>query len=115
MMDDNGENVMKCLICGEKTNNRLLCEKHIGGVDACLQYLTVHNCNSFKQKIGELEGVCEFHLLCAPIKKALKHEILINGNIGHVVCPYAGINLGKVIYSEVSEEEIRSNYPECLG
>lgn len=58
-----GENVMKCLICGEKTNNTLLCEKHIG-VDACLKYLTVHNCMTFEQKIGEPEGICKYRLKC---------------------------------------------------
>ena len=84
------------------------------GVDACLQYLTVHNCNSFKQKEGEPQGICKHYLLCKPIKEALKHEILISSNIGHVVCPYAEMNLSKAIYSEVNEEEIRSNYPECL-
>jgi len=105
--------VMKCLICGEKTDKSILCEKHIG-VDTCLPYLTVHNCSSFKQKNGEPEGICEYYLLCAPIKKALKREILMSGNLGHVICPHAAENLGKAIYSEVSEEEIRSNYPECL-
>lgn len=104
---------MKCLICGEKTNNKLLCGKHTS-VEHCLLYLTVHTCNSFKQKKGEPQGVCEFHLLCEPIKKALKHEALINPNLGHVVCPYAEMNLSKVIYSEVSDEEIKSNYPECI-
>lgn len=105
---------MKCLICGEKTDKSILCSKHIG-VDACLQYLTVHNCNSFKQKQGEPQGTCEFYLLCAPIKQALKHEILMSGNIGHVICPHAAMNLGNAIYSDVSEEDIRKNYPECLG
>jgi hypothetical protein len=104
---------MKCLICGEKTNSMLLCQKHLG-VDACLPYLTVHNCSSFKQKEGEDEGVCERYLLCAPIKKALKHEVLISGNIGHVVCPYAAVNLTKAICSQVKAEEIVSNYRECL-
>jgi hypothetical protein len=104
---------MKCLVCGEKANERLLCPKHMG-VDTCLQYLTVHNCNSFVQKKGEPQGVCEHYLLCTPIRKALKHEILMSGNLGHVVCPYAEMNLSKAIYSEVSEEEIKSNYPECL-
>jgi hypothetical protein len=104
---------MKCLICGEKTNKSILCAKHIG-VDACLQYLTVHNCNSFKQKEGEPVGICEHYLLCKPIKMALKHEILMSGNIGHVICPHAAMNLGKAIYSGISEEEIRKNYPECL-
>lgn len=103
---------MKCLICGENTEKKLLCPKH-KGVDTRLRYLTVHICNSFKQKEGEAEGVCEHYLLCTPIKKALKHEILM-GNLGHVVCPHAAINLSKAVYSEVSEEEIRSNYPECL-
>jgi hypothetical protein len=104
---------LKCLICGAKTENSILCSKHIG-VDVPLQYLTVHTCNSFKQKKGDAEGICEFYLLCAPIKKALKHEILMSGNLGHVICPHASMNLGKIIYSDVSEEEIRSNYPECL-
>lgn len=104
---------MKCLICGEKTNKRLLCSKHMG-VDTYLQYLTVHNCNSFKQKKGEPQGVCEHYLLCTPIKRALEREILMDSNIGHVVCPHAEMNLSKIIYSEVSEKEIRSNYPECL-
>jgi len=111
---DNGEQfIMKCLICGERTEKKLLCPKHMG-VDARLQYLTVHYCNSFKQKKGEPEGVCEFYLLCEPIKKALKHEILMSSNIGHIVCPHAEMNLNRAVYSEVSEEEIRSNYPECL-
>lgn len=104
---------MKCLICGEKTDRSLLCPKHIG-VDACLPYLTVHNCQSFKQKKGEAQGICEFCLQCAPIKKALKHEILMNSNIGHVICPYAAENLAQAMYSGVNEEAIRSNYPECL-
>jgi hypothetical protein len=106
--------VMKCLICGEKTDKTLLCKKHMDGVDACLPYLTVHICNSFMQKEGELQGVCENYLLCTPIKKALKREILMNDSIGHVVCPHAGMNLSKIIYSEISEDEIRNNYPECL-
>lgn len=105
--------IMKCLICGEKTNLRLLCSKHIG-VDACLQYLTVHTCNSFKQKEEEPVGICEHYLLCKPIKMALKHEILFDSNIGHIVCPHVRINLGKANYSEVNEKEVRSNYPECL-
>jgi hypothetical protein len=104
---------MKCLICGAKTNNRLLCGKHTG-VDQCLPYLTVHNCQSFTQKKGEPEGVCQNHLLCEPIKRALKHEALINQNLGHVVCPHAGMNLSKAVYSEVNEEEVKSNYPECI-
>jgi len=83
------------------------------GIDTRLKYLTVHNCNSFKQKKGEPQGICEHYLMCAPIKKALIHEILM-GNIGHVVCPHADMNLSKIVYSEVSEEEIKSNYPECL-
>ena len=61
------------------------------------------------------EGIMQQrYLLCEPIKRALKHEILMSGNIGHVICPHAAENLGKAIYSDVSEEEIRSNYPECL-
>lgn len=104
---------MKCLICGEKTNNKILCSKHIG-VDACLQYLTVHNCSSFKQKKEEAEGICEYNLVCTPIKEALKHKILLSSNLGHVICPHASMNLAKVMYSDLSEDEIRGNYPECL-
>ena len=104
---------MKCLICGEKTEKMLLCPKHIG-VDTRLQYLTIHNCSSFKQKEGEFGGMCQHYLSCAPIKKALKHEILMSSNIGHVVCPYASINLSKAVYSKVNKEEIGPNYPECL-
>jgi len=104
---------MKCLICGEKTKNKLLCEKHASLGD-CLPYLTFHICRSFAQKKGEPEGVCEFHLLCEPIKRALKREVLIDRNIGHVICPHAQINLGKAIYLKVSEVEIKNNYPECL-
>jgi hypothetical protein len=105
---------MKCLICGEKTNNQILCGKHTG-VDNCLPYLKVHICQSFMQKKGGPEGVCQNRLLCAPIKRALKHEILFNSNLGHVICPHAATNLREIVYSEVNAEEIKSNYPECLG
>jgi len=104
---------VKCLICGAKTSKRVLCSKH-AGVDIPLQYLSVHTCNSFKQKDGDAQGICEYYLSCAPIKKALKREILMSGNLGHVICPHASTNLGKIIYSDVGEEEIRENYPECL-
>lgn len=104
---------MKCLICGEKTAKKILCSKHLG-VDIPLQYLSVHTCTSFKQKDREAQGICEHYLLCTPIKKALKRDFLMSGNLGHVICPHASMNLSKIIYSDVSEEEIRSNYPECL-
>ena len=104
---------MKCLICKEKTDSKILCSKHLG-VDTRLPYLSTHICNSFMQKDGEMEGVCTNYLLCAPIKKALKHEMLVNASLGHVICPHASINLSKIIYSAFSEEEIRANYPEYL-
>lgn len=104
---------MKCLICGERTDKSILCGKHTG-VDACLKTMTVHACNSFKQKVGEMDGTCENYLLCAPIKSALKHEMLVTRDLGHVVCPHASTNLSKIIYSDVTEEQIKGNYRECL-
>jgi hypothetical protein len=105
---------MKCVICGEKTDERILCSKHTG-VDACLETMAIHTCGSFKQKAGEMEGTCENYLLCAPIKSALKHEMLVTHGLGHVICPRASTNLSKIIYSDTTEDQIKNNYPECLG
>jgi len=83
-------------------------------VDSRLPYLTVHICQSFTQQSGEMEGVCQNRLLCEPIKRALNYQVLFNKSLGHVICPHAATNLSKTVYSEVSEEEIKANYPECL-
>jgi hypothetical protein len=48
------------------------------------------------------------------MKRALNHEVLFNKSLGHVICPHAATNLSKAVYSEVSEEEIKANYPKCL-
>lgn len=103
---------LKCLICGEKTDKRILCPKHMNA-DFSLRFLVANNCNSFMQKDGDMQGVCKWHLSCKPIKNALKHEVLLN-NLGHVVCPYASTNLSKIMYSDLNEDEIRNNYPECF-
>ena len=104
---------MKCLICGEKTDKRILCERHIG-VDACLQTMTVHTCQSFAQKSGEQTGVCGNYLLCNPIKSSLKHEPFVTRGLGHIICPYATMNIRKIVNSEFTDDEIRGNYRECL-
>jgi hypothetical protein len=52
--------------------------------------------------------------MCDPIKRALKNEPLIVPNLGHVICPYAYVNLSRVINGEFTQEEIRKNYKECI-
>ena len=104
--------IMKCLICSEKSDDRLLCSKHIG-VDLPLRYLSAHTCHSFKQKEGKMKGFCDHYLLCAPIKKALQNEFIFN-NLGHLICPYASLNLSQAIYGKFTKEEIQNNYPECI-
>jgi hypothetical protein len=105
---------MKCLICGEKTESSILCQKH-NNVDSCLKVMTVHTCGSFSQKTGEETGICENYLLCAPIKSALKHEPFITSGLGHIICPYPSQNLRKAIKSDLSENELSGNYRECKG
>jgi hypothetical protein len=106
------EQCMKCLICSENSGERILCRKHTG-TDAPLRLLTAYSCNSFSQKKDAVNGICEHFLLCAPIKKALQGESLFN-NLGHVTCPYSSINLAQAIYSKFTQDQIRSNYPECI-
>jgi hypothetical protein len=104
---------MKCLVCGEPTDKNILCRKHIG-VDGCLESMTVHTCGSFRQKSDEIDGTCVNCLSCAPIKSALKHEIFVKHGLGHIICPYASINLAKIIYSDIKPEQFKENYSECL-
>ncbi|TFH06558.1 MAG: hypothetical protein E4H14_10585 [Candidatus Thorarchaeota archaeon] len=66
------------------------------------------------QQEGEMDGVCRNLLLCEPLKRALKSEPLIVPGIGHVVCPYPGINLSMILNREYSEEQLAKNYKECL-
>lgn len=63
---------------------------------------------------GEIKGVCQNVLFCAPIKKALKKESLIEPSIGHVICPYPYINLMYILYRTFSKEDLERNYSECF-
>ena len=65
-------------------------------------------------RVNKDSYVWDFATGSAGLLVAAMNEMLIDDNIRHVVYPHAEINLGEVIYSEISEEEIRSNYPECL-
>jgi hypothetical protein len=105
---------MKCLICGAKTNKKILCNKHMRETDSFALSLTNHTCGSFFQRKNDVIGICQNNLLCEPIKRALKGETLIAPNSGHVVCPYPTINLIKIVYRDLEENEIKQNYPECL-
>lgn len=105
---------MKCINCGEKTDeNQIVCAK-CKSVDRCRHFLMAHVCGSFRQMENAEKGACANFLLCEPIKKALKSEALIAPNIGHVICPHAGINLAKAVYGQFTEEILKTNYPECL-
>lgn len=87
---------MKCVNCGEKTDkNQIICAK-CRGVDSCLHFLTAHVCGSFMQVENDVEGSCRWFLDCEPIKRALKSEALIDSHLGHVICPYASVNLSSL-------------------
>lgn len=104
---------MKCVSCGNKTRgNHLVCPK-CSGIESHLQFLEAHKCGSFFQIEGEAQGTCRNALMCEPIKRALKNEPLIDPQIGHVFCPYASINLYRIIHSEFDKHELR-NYTECV-
>lgn len=105
---------MRCLVCGEKTEKKVLCKKHIRDTDSLALYVTGHTCHSFFQIKDGVPGMCQNHLLCEPIKRALKGEILIVPNLGHVVCPHPTINLADFVYGKIEEKDIKQNYPECL-
>ena len=66
------------------------------------------------QKVGELNGLCQNYLLCAPIKSALKNEALMTRGLGHVICPYAIVNINRAKNTQLSEQQAKANYPECL-
>lgn len=104
---------MKCLICGTKTNRRILCKKHVGNTEARSKYLSAHVCTSFLPREGHNSGLCKNNLMCEPIKMALKEQPFFN-NLGHVVCKYPSINVYDAMHREVDEKEIDGKYPECL-
>lgn len=105
---------MKCVNCGSKTDgNRIVCRR-CSGVDRPYNYMKIHKCGSFTQMKDSEKGVCNIFYLCQPIKKALKNEALIDPNLGHVICPYARINLKKIISGKLSEELLKQNYKECI-
>ena len=83
-------------------------------VDAYVKFLEAHICRSFMQKKGEMKGICQNVLLCEPIKKALKNEMLIAPSIGHVVCPYPRINLGYIVYRTFDKKDLERSYSECF-
>ncbi|MBU7045388.1 MAG: hypothetical protein HXS54_03040 [Theionarchaea archaeon] len=105
---------MKCINCGKDTDEgKVVCQGCLG-VDRYDKFLRIHVCNSFIQMESEVEGVCQYVLLCAPIKKALESEALIVPFQGHIVCPYPGINLGYILYKKFSRENLEKNYSEYL-
>lgn len=108
---------MTCINCGKKTEEgKIVCESCMN-VDRHIKYLEVHTCGSFVPMEGELEGICQNVLSCAPIKKALKNEPLIVPSLGHVVCPHARINLGFIVYRTFDGKELgrlKRNYSECF-
>ncbi len=98
----------------KKHEEKQLSAQVVGGVDRHRPFVHAHICQSFIQVKGDVEGVCKKFLLCTPIKKALKNELLIEPNLGHVVCPHASTNLAKIIYGEFDEETLKMNYKECF-
>ena len=89
---------MNCFICGETTDERLLCKNH-RNTRKPLRYLSTDPCLSFKQKEGAGNGVCEHFLLRTPIRKALQKETLFT-DLGHKPCLYASINLTQLVYTK---------------
>lgn len=104
---------MKCLVCGKKTDKKILCNAHMG-TDIPSNYLKSHTCGSFFQRKDEIEGICNNNLTCKPVKMAMKGEPFFQSNLGHIVCPHASINVSWVIYNDFAEDQIKGNYPECV-
>ena len=105
---------MKCVNCGKKTDEgRIVCQG-CRNSDIYNKFLTVHTCGSFMQMEGKIEGVCRNVLFCAPIKKALEGEPLIEPWLGHVICPHSSENLIYILHGEFSREDLEHNYKEYL-
>ena len=104
---------MKCLVCGKKSDKQILCNQHLG-TDIPLNYLKSQTCGSFVQRKDDVAGICTNNLSCKPVKMALKGEPFFQLNLGHIVCPHASENISWVMYRDFTEDEVKSNYPECL-
>lgn len=105
---------MKCVNCGETTKGSLITCPDCSNLDSLVKVLSSHVCGSFFQVENEVKGSCRNFYMCKPIKMALQNKPLIEPGIGHVVCPYPSINLGKIMHSEMSEDMIKNNYSECM-
>jgi len=105
---------MKCVSCGNKSEDgHLLCAK-CKGVEHRLPNLSVHTCSSFFQKEGEATGICQNAIFCEPMKSALMSKSLIVSQLGHIICPHASINLSYLVYGEFDEETLMKNYKELF-
>lgn len=107
---------MKCIKCRKVTKgNKIICNSCIN-TDVANRFATCQKCNSFFQMKGAANGICQNVLLCEVIKKALIGKSLFN-DIGHVVCPYSGVNISYITYNDFSEEQLemlKRNYSECF-
>ena len=113
-MERFGWDRMKCVNCQKETTlGRVVCPA-CASVDKHMDYLRVHQCDAFVQVKDADKGLCQNFLTCAPIKEALKFNSLIQENLGHVVCPYAYVNLERIINGDISVEALIMNYRECL-
>jgi len=105
---------MKCVNCGRKTEEgKLLCSKCIK-IDYYTQFVASHTCNSFFQKEGEMEGVCQNAIVCEPMKNALQGQPLIVPQLGHVTCPHPSLNVSYLVHGRFDRETLKRNYKEYL-
>jgi len=105
-------NHMKCLICGKRTDGKILCLEH--STPTSSTYGTVHECTQFMQTKNESERICQFALVCQPIKSALKGEPFVDPSFGRISCPHQHVNRYRMIKTKFTSEQLKPNYGECL-